>query len=93
MTLNQTAEVLDRELFPDVTLDQALGFHLSSRCWPAPHPDFYPAIKQAICDVADGSSSEEIELPNGRILEAGDIIDQLRLELFVQQVVNGEAFA
>jgi hypothetical protein len=90
MTAGPTQEVLAME---GVSLSQALGFHLTSRCYPAPHADFYPAIKQAIDLVAEGATHVGVHLPNGRTLTAGDVVDQLRLSDFVEAVNEGGTWA
>jgi hypothetical protein len=88
MTNGPTQEVL---AMGGMTLNRALGFHLSSRCFPPVHADFYPPIKQAIDFVAvEGTPSAVLELPNGRSLFAYEVIEQLRLEDFVQARQEGE---
>jgi hypothetical protein len=90
MTNAQTQEVLEME---GVSLSQALGFHLTSRCFPAPHRDFYPAIIQGINEVAKRDYGTAIPLPNGRVLTAEDIVEQLRLWDFVEALREGGAWS
>lgn len=89
MTNGPTQEVLE---MPGVSLSQALGFHLTSRCYPPVHADFYPAIKHAVNAVAVGEDGEDIHLPNGRVLTAFSVVDQLRLDTFVDAVIDGGAW-
>lgn len=90
MTNAQTQEVLATE---GVTLDQTLGFHLTARMFPPVHADFYPAIKSAITEVASENYDEPIELPNGRTLSAGEVVDQLRAYDFVDAIRGGGEWA
>lgn len=59
--------------------DTGLRWHLQGNHYPPIHLDFLPAVKQAI-ELAKGNQwDEEIELPNGRILDVQQIINGLHL--------------
>ena len=62
--------------------DLALDNHMAYRCYPPVHSGFKDAILDAIetCAYEDDG---EIELPNGRVLMASDIVEQLHLHAFV----------
>lgn len=67
-----------------VQLDQALTWHLRGNHYPPIHLDFLPPAKQAIELANEGDFTTEIELPNGKILTVGAIINGLHLDSFVQ---------
>lgn len=61
----------------------ALMWHLQSNHFPPVHQVFVPAASAAIDHVAADDPDVEIELPNGRVLTALDIVEQLHLWPFV----------
>lgn len=72
-----------------LTLDQALDAHLTSNCYPPINVLFIPPCKEAIEACRDEVPELELELPNGRVLSAEEIVDQLHLHAFVQTRPEG----
>jgi hypothetical protein len=61
----------------------ALQWHLSYNCYPPINPVFLDSAEQAIDAVLSEEGDLEIELPNGRVLTAYDICNQLHLDAFL----------
>lgn len=68
-----------------VSFDAAIRWHLGSNHFPPINPVFDDAAKTAIENVNVGDYDIEIELPNGRILTSGEIVEQLHLEPFLDR--------
>lgn len=79
----KTIEMADAVEEGSISLAQALTYHLQVNHFPPVHPDFFPAIRNAIVQAENGQWSQEIRLPNGKILTAEEIIDQLHLKPFL----------
>jgi hypothetical protein len=77
-------------MIEEATVEQALLWHLQSNCYPAPHPDFYPVIKQAIELAKEGEWDTVLVLPNLIRKSVYDIVEQLRLEQFCFEIQNEE---
>jgi hypothetical protein len=72
-----------QEMKEFLELDQLLHWHLQYNHFPPIHPIFIETAKKAI-DLANVDEWKTIiALPNGRILTAAEIIDQLHLETFL----------
>jgi hypothetical protein len=84
-------------------LEQALEWHLTSNHYPPVSVEFVPACKQAIQTFVVAASSTElltedhvfdqlcktyVELPNGKNMSVVDIVEQLHLDAFVDQILN-----
>ena len=81
MTQLQTLEILEL-----TDADTALEFHLTSRHYPPVHPDFFPAVRQAIAWANESKWDATIGLPNGRVLSVSSIIEQLHLQPFLASI-------
>jgi hypothetical protein len=65
------------------TFDEALLWHLQHNHYPPVHSVFVPVAKEAIALCADGLYGERIEMPNGKVLTAASIMEQLHLGAFL----------
>jgi hypothetical protein len=65
-----------------------LEWHLTGNCYPPIHHDFHETAFNAIKLVAEGKSEQLMKLPNGISLKAWQIVDQLYLEFFVEELIN-----
>lgn len=70
--------------------DVALQWHLRSNHYPPVHEVFIPVAKRAIDIAVDATETEDwdlcdeiLELPNGRSLSVGEVIEGLHLQAFV----------
>lgn len=78
-----------------VGLDRALGFHLTSRCFP-PRGIMQGAAKRAILKVNGGTPQARVRLPEGvthvrygRLVPALDVIEHLNLWCFLNDDGEG----
>ena len=78
----------------DPDFDVALRWHLGSNHFPPIHPDFDEPAKHAIVTAAQAIEEDDlmlwgetVELPNGIIKSVADIIEELHLRDFVDQLV------
>lgn len=84
-------------------LEQALEWHLTSNHYPPVSLELIPACKQAIQTFVVAAGSTElltedhvfdqlcqtfVELPNGVRMSVVDIVEQLHLDAFVDQILN-----
>lgn len=67
----------------DIQLETKLLYHLQYNHYPPVHADFIPACVSAIDSANVGAWDEVIELPNGKHLTAGEIVEGLHLDCFV----------
>ena len=65
------------------TREQVLSWHLTSNHYPPVSLDFIGVAGQAIEDVDSGYPGNLILMPNGRTLTAGQIVEGLHLEQFL----------
>ncbi len=65
--------------------DELLRIHLQGNHFPPVDPSFIPACKKAIEAAKEESWNKLVELPNGRIKTAGEIIEGLHLETFLEE--------
>lgn len=64
--------------------ETGLIMHLQSNHYPPVSVDFVPTCKQAIEVILDGNAGHEITMPNGKTLTAGEIMEGLHLQPFVE---------
>jgi hypothetical protein len=84
-------------------LEQALIWHLTANHYPPVSTEFVPACKQAIQTfvVAAGSVDTKgedgvfqqlcdtyVDLPNGNRVSVVEVVEQLHLDAFVDQILN-----
>jgi len=87
-------------------LDQALSWHLTSNHYPPVSTELIPVCKQAIQTFVVAAGSTELltedrvfeqlsqtflELPNGARMSVVDIVEQLHLDAFVDQILNEQS--
>ena len=70
-------------------LDQLLHWHLQYNHFPPIHTIFIETAKRAIDLANKGEWETIVVLPNGRILTAAKIIEQLHLETFLDSEEDG----
>lgn len=63
--------------------DMWLGHHLQYNHYPPVSLVFVPAARQAIEHVADGDFDTPVTMANGVTLTAGEIVEQLHLDGFL----------
>jgi hypothetical protein len=75
-----------------LSLDDALQYHLASNHYPPVSSSFIPVAKQAIALANDANFLQEeeiwkqtIDMPNGKSLTVSEIIEGLHLEWFLEQ--------
>lgn len=68
----------------------AVEWHLRSNLSPPVSLVFLPVALASIELCRDGCGEDEMELPNGRVLTASNIVSQLHLEAFVDAYNNEE---
>jgi len=66
-----------------ISLETALAWHLQANHYPPVHPVFVDAALKAIEAAQFGEYDNAVELPNGKILTAGQIVEGLHLEAFL----------
>jgi len=64
--------------------EQAIRHHLQYNHYPPVHESFVPVAQKAIELVNKGEYSTKIEMPNGRVLTAADIVEGLHLDGFLE---------
>lgn len=80
MTNAPLRELIDPEgPFGGVELATAVRFQLGSRHYPPIHPDFDAAAIEGVQACAAGRYGDEVSLPNGKVLIAAEVCDQLHL--------------
>lgn len=67
-----------------VSLEESLRYHLQCNHYPPVHSDFIPIAQKAIELCRDERFDEIIEMPNGKRLTAGEIIEGLHLDFFLE---------
>jgi hypothetical protein len=75
-------EALDDRL---ADLDSVLVWHLTSNHYPPLTTKLVPYAKEAIQLCNDSRWEEEIEFPNGSVVSAGKIVEDLHLESFLNE--------
>lgn len=63
--------------------ETALHWHLVGNHFPPIHEDFHPAAKQAIELVNKRQGLTPINLPNGLVKTANEVVDGLHLDFFL----------
>lgn len=63
--------------------NQALRWHLQSNHYPPIHEIFIPIAEEAIERANAGEWEKEIEMPNGKTLTVGEIVEGLHLDSFL----------
>jgi hypothetical protein len=79
----QAAEFANLVSEGQVSLDNALTWHLQSNHYPPVHLDFLPIAKQAIEYANGGDYDTIISMPNGIDKSVAQIIEGLHLESFL----------
>jgi hypothetical protein len=74
----------------ETTMRMALTWHLTSNHFPPVHTIFVDAAMEAVQLAADEDFDETIELPNGKVLAVTEIIDELHLWPFVDNVIGAD---
>ena len=77
------------EMAATLPLDAALEQHLKYNHYPPINTVFIVIAKEAIEHVNNGRWEEKIEMPNGRVLTSGSIVEQLHLESFLDADEEG----
>jgi len=70
--------------------EQAIRHHLQYNHYPPVHESFVPVAQKAIELVNKGEYSTKIEMPNGRVLSAAEIVEGLHLESFLEEDEGGD---
>lgn len=83
MGATQAMEFADMVEEGDVSLEQALAYHLQGNHFPPVSVDFIPACIAAIDAYNEEQYDRTIMLPNGKYLTAVAIIDGLHLQWFL----------
>jgi len=63
--------------------NQALTWHLQYNHYPPISLIFLPAVRAALEAARDSDLSRRIELPTGKIVTAGDVVEQVHLQAFL----------
>jgi hypothetical protein len=71
-------------------LDSVLLWHLTSNHYPPLTPKLVPYVKEAIQLCNEGRWEDEIEFPNGSVVMAGKIVEDLHLESFLENDQDDE---
>jgi hypothetical protein len=69
--------------------DAALEYHLQHNHFPPVHPVFIPVAKEAIEKARFEEWDDQLVLPNERVLSVADIIRQLHLDAFLDDLSEG----
>lgn len=64
--------------------EQAIQHHLQYNPCPPVHSSFVPIAQKAIELVNKGEYSTNIEMPNGKVLTAAEIVEGLHLDGFLE---------
>lgn len=89
MGSNLSAELTDKELFPDITLEQSVTIQLRSNHYPPVPYEMVPICVEAIHACNELDYNREIELPEGisfrgkNTAPANEIVSQHHLENWV----------
>ena len=78
------------EMMSMLKQDQALRCHLQYNHYPPVHEVFIPVAKEAIDRGNQEDWDHVIEMPNGRKLAVAQIIEELHLEFFLEELEGGE---
>ena len=62
-----------------------LYWHLQSNHFPPIHTDFVETAEEALQYARDKDYKQQIEMPNGKILEVRDILDGMHLWEFLEE--------
>jgi len=66
--------------------DAALYDHLVHNHYPPIHPMFIRTAKAALCAVREGNYAENIMMANGQTRPAGEIVEDMHLEAFLEEM-------
>jgi hypothetical protein len=69
-----------------INKEEMLRYHLQYNHYPPVHPSFIPVAQEAIDKANNGEWEFEILMPNGITKSAGEIVEGLHLECFLDQV-------
>lgn len=69
----------------ELSMKDALHYHLQYNHYPPVHPSFIAIAEKAIQLANDDQWNEVIDMPNGKSLRVGDIVSGLHLEHFLDQ--------
>jgi hypothetical protein len=83
----QSAEMARLVHEDNLELEMALRWHLRGNHYPPVHEVFVPVALQAIWAVNRDEHDLVIEMPNGLTKSAGEIVEELHLEWFLEDPV------
>ncbi len=69
----------------EISIDNALTYHLRSNHYPPVDRSFIPVAKRAIEKANQGYWTHKLEMPNGKTLQVHEIVEGLHLDVFLDQ--------